>query len=256
MDVPAPPGSVDQVVGLFEKAFTRRTRVLMVSYPTFVSGLLMPIRELAELAHRKGAIMSVDGAHSLGMLDLDMAAFGVDHYTTAGQKWLMAGTGTGLAYFRKDLQDRVWTDMLAEKDPPPAGARKYERAGQHNIPSILGMGVAADFQAAIGKANIQKRVRQLATRFKTGLHAIAGANCHTPMDDARSGGLTAFSVTGVPKAALQRAAMEREHIYIVQSKLNDGSCRVSTHFYNTPDEVDRLLTVVRDVAANPAAYKA
>jgi selenocysteine lyase/cysteine desulfurase len=252
--VPAPPDSVDQILSLVEKGFTAKTKVLLVSYPIFVTGLLMPIKPLAELAHRKGALISVDAAHALGMLDLNLSATGVDHFSTAGQKWLMAGTGTGLAYFKRDVQDRIWADLMSGNEDPKAGARKYERDGQRNIPSALGMGVAADFQSAIGKQNVQQRVHFLATRFKTGLKQIPNVNVHTSMNNELAGGLTTFSVTGVPKANMIKAAMDRAGIYIVQSGLNEGSCRVSTHIYTSPSDVDRLLEVVKHVAENTSRY--
>jgi isopenicillin-N epimerase len=252
--IPAPPESVDQVLSIVEKGFTPRTRVLLVSYPIFVTGLLMPIKPLAELAHRRGALITVDAAHALGMLDLDLKSYGVDHFTSAGQKWLMAGTGTGLAYFRRDVQERIWSDMPTQGDEAKLGARKYERDGQRNLPSALGMGVAADFQGAIGKQNVQARIHFLANRLKTGLSQIPNVNVHTSMSTELSGGLTTFSITGVPKANVTRLAMERQGIYIVQSGLNDGSCRVSTHIYTSPDDVDRLLEVVKHIAANASKY--
>jgi selenocysteine lyase/cysteine desulfurase len=69
-----------------------------------------------------------------------------------------------------------------------------------------------------------------------------------------SGGLTTFFIDGIPKTNTQKALMDREHIYIPGSSLNDFACRVSTHFYNTPDEVDRVLSVVRHIAENRSAY--
>lgn len=251
--IPAPPESVDQMVSLYEKAITPRTRVLMVSHIVFVTGLVTPLRPLADLAHRHGLLFSVDAAHALGMLDLDMRAYDVDHYSAAGQKWLMAGTGTGLAYFRAGIQDRVWADMTTSREPE--GARKYERSGQRDIPSALGMGDAMDFQLAIGKPNVEARVKQLAHRFKTGLQEIPDAALYTPLDPELSGGLTTFSVANVPKQNVQKYLLEERGLYIVPSGLNDYSCRVSTHIYTQPADVDRLLDGLRYLASHASQYQ-
>ncbi len=256
VDIPAPPESVDQVVSLCEQAITPKTRVLVVSYPIFVTGLLMPIKELAEMVHRHGVLLSVDGAHALGMLDLDFHASGVDHFSTAGQKWLMAGTGTGVAYFKRDIQDQIWGDMWRPNLDPNMGARKYEISGQRHIPSARGMGDAVDFQNAIGKANIQARVHQLAERLKNGLVEIPGVKLGTSMAREMSGGLTTFYIEGVPKATTHEVAMEQAGTYIVGSGLNDFACRVSTHLYNTLDQVDRLLATIRHIAENRSRYSA
>ena len=137
VDIPAPPESIDQIVELVDKAITPRTRVLMISHVVFVTGLVTPIKELAELARRRGLLSSVDAAHALGMLALDLHDAGIDHYTTAGQKWLMAGSGTGVAYFKRDIQDQIRVDMWREQEDPNAGvnATSPRRAGWET-PSI------------------------------------------------------------------------------------------------------------------------
>lgn len=250
--IPAPPESADQIVSLFEKAITPRTRVLMVSHIVFVTGLVNPLRPLADLAHRRGLFFSVDAAHALGMLELDVAASGADHYSTSGQKWLMAGTGTGVAYFRQAIQDRVWADMVGDQEPK--GARKYERSGQRNIPSALGMGDAIAFQLAIGKKTVEARVRQLALLFKEGLRQVPGAVLHTSLSPELSAGLTTFSIGEVPKQNVQKYLMDERGIWVTQSRLSDHTCRVSTHIYTLPSDVERLLEGLRYLAANSARF--
>tara|TARA_B100000959_G_scaffold228482_1_gene243815 strand:- start:395 stop:1666 length:1272 start_codon:yes stop_codon:yes gene_type:complete len=252
VDIPAPPNSVDEVIDICERALRPETRVLVVSYPIFVTGLLMPIKGLAEMAHRHNVLLSVDGAHALGMLDLDLHDMGCDHFTTAGQKWLLAGSGTGMAYFSNEIQDRVWSDVAWPF--PLQGARKYESSGQRHLPSALGMGDALDFQLAIGKTNIQTRVRQLAKRLKDGLRDLPAVGLGTSGSAEMSGGLTTFYIDGVPKANIQQALMDREEIYLPGSGLNDFACRVSTHFYNTADEVDRVIQVIQHIVENRADY--
>lgn len=249
VEIPNPPESVDQVVGLMEQAFTPRTKVLLVSYPIYVTGLMMPIQALADVAHRHGALITVDAAHALGMLDLDLHALGVDHFTTAGQKWLMAGTGTGVAYFKRDIQERIWADM-AGGNREPEGARKYERSGQRHLPSVVAMGDAVDFHNAIGKQHIEARIRFLASRLKTGLSEIPGVRVATSTSADMSGGLTTLAVGDVPSARLRQVVMERAGIFITGSGWNPQAARVSTHVYASPGEVDRLLDAIRYVAEN------
>ena len=254
VDIPAPPDSADQIVSLFEKAITPKTRVLFTSHIVFVTGLVMPIKALAELAHRRGLLISVDGAHAPGMLDLNFHDLGVDHYSGAGQKWLLAGTGTGLAYFKREIQDQIASDIWFEDEKPDMFARKYERSGQRDIPSALGMGDAVDFHNAIGKATVEARVRQLATRFRTGLKDIPGVRLGTSMTAELNGGLTTFYIPGVPKETTTRVLMEREQIFIPGSRLNANACRLSTHIYNTPAEVDRAIETIRHIATNASKY--
>ena len=252
--IPAPPESVDQIVGLFETAITPRTRMIMVSHVTYVTGLVTPVKELADLAHRRGLLISVDGAHPLGMMDLDLHALGVDHYAAAGQKWLMCGTGTGVCYVKQSVQDRIW-ELMGPPGDPKRGARKYEAFGQRDVPSALGMGAAVDLQLAIGKKNIEARDRMLSTRLRTGLKDIPGVKLWTSNDPKLSAGLTLFSVRDIPMANVQKAIMNRDRVYIrTMGTGNLNGCRAATHLYNMPEEVDRLIGSVKYVAENATKF--
>jgi len=261
IEVPILPESIDQIVDLYEKAITPRTRVIVVSHITFISGLLTPVKELSEMAHRHGVIISVDGAHPPGMMDVDFHDLGCDHYAAAGQKWLLAGTGTGLAYFSHDIQDRIHPLMGADGHEEDGewvmheDAGRYESCGQRNIPTSLGMRTAVEFQKTIGKANIEARVRELSTRLKEGLMEIPHVNLQTPMDPAMSCGLTHFSINGIPMDIVKQAIMDLGQIHIrTSSRGSCSGCRASTHFYNMPEEVDELLRCVRYIVEHPTKF--
>jgi selenocysteine lyase/cysteine desulfurase len=265
LEVPSPPESIDQIIELYDQAITPRTRCIMVSHLTYVTGLLMPVKELTELARRRGLLISVDGAHPLGMIDIDFHAMGCDHYAASGQKWLMCGTGTGLVCVSRNVMDRVWPLMGAgsyrDKDTEELkfyrDSRKYEDAGQRHAPSALGMPAAIRFQNTIGKKQIENRVRQLSTRLKEGLKAIKGVKVWTSMDPTLSAGLTLFSIRDIPMENVKQALMERDRIYIRTMSRGDlNGVRVSTHIYNMPGEVDRLLAGARHLAKNWSDYMA
>lgn len=261
IEVPSPPESIDQIVDIYEKAITPKTRVFLISHMTYVTGLVMPVKELSELAHRKGLLVTVDGAHPPGMLDLDFHDMGCDHYGAAGQKWLLCGTGTGMGYFKRDIQDDVWPlmgvggSMRDGKWVPTEGARRYEEYGQRNIPSALGMAAAVKFHKTIGKKNIETRVRQLSTRLKEGLKEIPGVKLWTSMDPKLSAGLTLFSIRDIPMDNIQKGIMDLDRVYIRTMRTgNLNGCRASTHFYNMPGEVDRLLKCVQHIAEHSSDY--
>jgi len=239
---------------MYEKAITPRTKVIMVSHITYVTGLVTPVKELGDLAHRKGLLISVDGAHPVGMLDLDLKTMGVDHYAAAGQKWLLCGTGTGVCYVKRDVQDRVWP-LMGPPGDPKRGARKYEAFGQRDVPSVLGMTAALDLQLVIGKKQIEARDRELSTRLRNGLKNIPGVKVWTSNDPSLSAGLTLFSVREIPMANVQKAIMNRDRIFVrTMGTGNLNGCRTATHLYNMPEEVDRLLDSIKHIAENAGRY--
>jgi len=262
VEVPSPPESPDQIVKIFERAITAKTRLLMVSHMTYVTGLVTPIKALSDLAHSKGALISVDGAHPLGMLDLHLGATGVDHYAAAGQKWLLAGTGTGVCYIKRDVQDRIWplmgyADLETANDPKATqyGARKYELGGQRHVPSFMAMADAMDLHEAIGKKNVEARVRQLSTKLRAGLKTIEGVKMWTSENPALSAGLTLFSVRDLPMENVVKAIYDHNRVWIrTMTTGNLNGVRAATHIYNLPGEVDRLLDAVTHVAKHATRY--
>lgn len=262
IEVPSPPESVAQIVALYERAMTAKTRLIMVSHMTYVTGLITPIKQLADLAHSKGALISVDGAHPLGMLDLDLKATGIDHYAAAGQKWLLAGTGSGVCYVKRDVQDRIWplmgyADLKTTNDPKAAsyGARKYELGGQRNVPGFMVMAEAMDFHEAIGKKNVEARVRQLSTKLRAGLKTIPGVKMWTAEDPQFAAGLTLFSVRDIPMENVVKGIYDFNRVWIrTMATGNLNGVRAATHVYNMPEEVDRLLEAVTHVAGNASRY--
>lgn len=254
IEVPSPFESVDQIVDLYKNAMTPRTRVIMISHMPYVTGTVMPIKALADLAHSQGALISVDGAHPLGMLDLNMHDYGVDHYAAAGQKWMLAGTGTGVMYLKKDIQPQIWPLMGAPYSEQ-AGIGSYERYGQRDAPSAVGIGAAVDFHDTIGKKNIEDRDRWLGSRLRAGLKEIPGVKLWTPDDPVLACGLTLFSIRDIPMANVVAGIREHGRVHIrTMSTGNLNAVRASTALYNMPHEVDQLLETVQYVSENAANY--
>ncbi len=261
VDIPSPPESADQILSIYEAAIGPRTRAIMVSHITYVTGLLMPVKELTELCNRKNLLLSVDGAHPLGMIALDMKDLGCHHYAGAGQKWLMAGTGTGVSFIRRDTMGDIWPLIGAgtyREDGERRfreDSRKYENTGQRHVPSQYALVKSVEFQNVIGKDLIERRVRMLSGRLREGLREIPGVKLWTSMSDDLAAGLTLFSVHDLPMENVQQAILNRDRVFIrTMSTGNLNAVRASTHLYNMPHEVDRLIASVRHIAANPTDY--
>jgi selenocysteine lyase/cysteine desulfurase len=265
IELPVPPKDPEQIVELYRNAITRRTRLLFASHVTYVTGTLMPVRALADLAHSKGLLISVDGAHSAGCLPLNMGDLKCDHYAAAGQKWLMAGSGTGFCYIPRAMQPRIWPLMgwtePEEKDRHTS--RRYEVTGQRNIPSIIAMGAAVAVQDALGRDNIEARVRMLGQRLRLGLSEIPGVKVFTSLDPVLNAGITTFAIAGSGLTGENLAGtLALRHGFRVSKQIEDkgptkgwNSVRICTHIFVMPDEVDFVLATVRDMVADPARYR-
>ncbi|MDH4273174.1 MAG: aminotransferase class V-fold PLP-dependent enzyme [Candidatus Aminicenantes bacterium] len=248
-----PTKSVDEVVGSVAAAITPRTKIISLGHTVFITGLISPLKELSQMAHEKGVLVLGDSAHGLGMLELNMKDMGIDFFASSPYKWLGAPTGIGLLFVRKEAQDKLWPTIVTGGWDTYQDARKFECHGQDADALIFALGEALDFQNAIGRRRIERRIKTLAGYLKQELRKIPGAKIHTPDDPYLSGGLTAFSVEGVDPAKIVDYAREKYNIVVRTIGNKDAGTygvRVSTHYYITTRDIDNLVEGVRTLASH------
>src|SRR5207237_4191511 len=107
--LPRPPASANQIVDAFTRALTPRTRIIVFSHITSPTGLVLPVREICQLARKRGILTHVDGAHAIGQVPLDLHDLGCDFYVTSPHKWLLAPKGTGVLFVREEHLKRLWS---------------------------------------------------------------------------------------------------------------------------------------------------
>ena len=268
-----PQRSQADILARFEAAITPRTRVLSFCHIHYTDGTVLPVRELCALARRRGLLSVVDGAQAVGMIDVDIASMGCDIYATSLHKWLAAPYGTGLLWIRRDVQDRIWPSVVEGHDgwdtvdrygdvptAPgrdfvgqwPAAMQKYAWGALYYAPLIWAAVGAVDFQERLGKAVVEARARALALRLRTGLEAIPRIEVLTPADPAMSAAIVAFRGGGlVPRTF--GSELRRDHRIVVRTvshpHIGLDACRVCTHIWNTEEQVDLLLDLIRRTVA-------
>ena len=241
---PVHPTGVDELVGVFERALTPRTRVLAITHASNVSGIRLPVADLCEMAHRRGIHVHVDGAQSWGVLDVDLAALGCDSFSASAHKWFVGPKEVGLLYVKAEHIARIWPNVVApswgsQVEPRPVGARKFESMGQRDDAALAAIGTTVDFHERVGAARIEARVTELATRLKEGLRD-AGYALVTPEAPALSAGVCIAAVEG-NRGALVNALYEEHGI----AGAATGGLRLCPHLYNTVAHIDRAVRGAR-----------
>jgi selenocysteine lyase/cysteine desulfurase len=244
--VPCPPEETDvaAIVDRFAKAMRPETRVICVSDVIAWTGLRMPIRELAELAHAHGALMVVDGAQSVGHVPVDVAALGVDAYAASGHKWLCGPKGTGMLYVRKDPAQRIFP--VAWEDGPRVMG---EAMGGCPLPQIVGLGAAIEHYQQRGPAAEFARNVALRNRVREMLREIKGVTALGPPPGPQATALLGFRLPEDVEAAKLRSALLAKHkinIRAVDTKQWNG-LRASLHLYNDEAQAARLLEALEQV---------
>jgi L-cysteine/cystine lyase len=234
------------------RALTPRTKAVVLSHVSWSTGMVLPLREMADLAHSVGALLICDAAQAGGMVPSNVYELGVDAYACSGQKWLCGPDGTGALFVRRDrLADIGQTYMgyagvqmgMSSFEgyyvPPPTAAR-YEAATLHP-PSVVALVTSLGWIADdIGWDWVYERIATLGRYCYDALAAIPGVTMYTPRE--RMAGLTHFTLAGITPPDL--AAKLAEQGIVIRYTPNPHANRVATGFYNTEEEIDRLAEAV------------
>ena len=246
LPIPATPAAMAEIVEVFRRALTPNTRVLSVSHVNFSNGVVMPVRELVELARPRGILVVVDGAHPPGMMPVDLRALDADCYASSPHKWLLAPQGTGLLYLREPWRTRLWPTLaLGGWDDPQLGVDRLNHLGTIDESRLAGLLAAIRFHNAIGSERVFARIRELRTRLRAELETVPGVELVTPAGDELSAGLLSFR-TPKPALELQQVLARTANIRTrVISEYGYGWMRLSAHVYNRPSELERAVSALR-----------
>jgi isopenicillin-N epimerase len=241
-------------------AFTDRTRLLFISQVLSPTGLVLPAAELCREARRRGILTMVDGAHAPAMVDLRLDELGCDFYGANCHKWLLAPTGSGFLYIGRGNEERLqplqvswgWpVDRTRPDERNVVGSTPriyhYEFEGTRDPCPWLGVVPAIEFQEKLGWNRIRERNAGLVAHVRRRLGAELGLPLWTPTHPELHGFLTAFRLPAGLNAENLRTGLLQHRIEVPIIERPYGLLiRVSTHFYNTAAEIDRLAEVLRD----------
>jgi isopenicillin-N epimerase len=248
IQVPVPATSKDQVVELFRKALTPRTKVIAVSHVTNTAGLLFPAKEIAALAHSNGAWFHLDGAQTFGALDIDPAVLGCDSYTSSTHKWMMGPLEAGVLFVRADRQSEVWPSIVSVGWAEKTSGSRFEALGQRDDPRLVALESAVDFLNLIGMPQVEARVRHLSRTLNEKFRAVPGVTVKTNLEADLSGGVVKVLAGSQSPRACDEKLWSRNRIAIAATESGDAAgLRFSPHIYNTVDEIDEAVRAVKNI---------
>ena len=228
-----------------EKAVDDKTKAVSVSHVEWLTGARHDIKAFAELAHEHGAYLVVDGIQAAGALKVDVKKAGIDFYACGGYKWLVGCSGAGFLYVKKDLITEIEPVQFGyrsveehdlERPRLKDSAKKYE-LGEPSYLSTVGTKAAIDMLLELGSQAIESRVLKLSQRFYDGLEHL-GVTIVSPKEREMRSGVVSFS-TKDSEATYNHLKMDGFYL-----SLRPAGIRVAIDFYNTEEEVDRLLSVL------------
>jgi isopenicillin-N epimerase len=240
--LPADPG---EIVEVYRRAITPRTRVISMCHVVNTNGMILPVKEVAEMARPRGILVAVDGAQAPGMIDVDLHDLGCDFYAASAHKWLLSPKGVGIFFARQGFQDRL-KPLIVAHGWEDRSIRRFENYNTRNLPEVLGLGTAIDFQNLVGPARRRARILELKRYLRDHIEGDSRFAVKTPAADELSAGITTVEVVGreVREAA---AALAERHRIDCRPMTSHGlnGLRISLSVFNTEDQVEVLIGALR-----------
>lgn len=236
---------------ILHAASEAKCRMITISSVQYASGQRHDLRTLGQFCRENGKLFCVDAIQSLGVLPIDVQAMHIDYLAADAHKWMLGPEGAGFMYVRRELIGKTkplsigWLSVINPQDygdinytlKPDAG--RYE-CGTYNVPGLLAMKASLDLLLSVGIDPISRRMHHLSGYVVNRLRE-KGYRILSPRGAEEWSGGVSFSTGSSDEAALV-VKLRKEHR--TEIALRENRLRISPHFYNTEEQVDRLVGVL------------
>ncbi len=248
VSVPNHPDSDEEIVSLYERQITDRTKLIMVCHMINITGQILPVRKICDMAHRHGVEVMVDGAHCIGHFDVDIAELHCDYYGSSLHKWLSTPLGAGLLYVAQDKIPKIWP-LLADYIKTPDKIQRLNHTGTHPVHTDLAIDDAMDYLEMIGMERKEKRLRYLQRYWSDQLRGVGNIVINTPVEEHRSCGIANVGIAHMKPTDLAKTLMDDYQIFTVAiDYANVKGCRITPNVYTTIGELDHFVAAMKVLA--------
>ena len=234
--LPIPATDDEEVVRRFEAHITPRTKAILMCHIVNITGQILPVKKVVQMARHHDIPVIVDGAHSFAHFSFRQEDLDCDYYATSLHKWLFAPHGTGMLYVRRDKIEGLWP-MMAAPERMDGDIRKFEEIGTHPAANYLAIGEALTFHQGIGADRKTERLRYLTSYWAEELLKDERVKLQTTLDPGQSCGIGVVDVDGVDCAAIGRYLWDRHRIIVTPIKHPEfEGNRITPNVYTTLEE--------------------
>lgn len=246
--VPIHPASDEEIVQVYEEAITDRTRLLMLCHIINITGQILPVRKICDMAHRHGVQVMVDGAHAFAQFGFNLNGLNCDYYGASLHKWLSAPLGAGILYVRREHVPNLWP-LLAEAPTDPASIARLNHTGTLPVHTDLAIENALDYYESLGPARKEERLRYLRSYWMDRLKGLPRIILNTPQEAERACAIGNVGIEGMEPAEMSRRLFDEYRIFTVAID-HEGvrGCRITPNVFTTEAELDILVKAVGEMA--------
>ncbi len=248
VSIPNHPSSDDEVVKLYADAITSKTKLLMVCHMVNITGQILPVQKICDMAHSRGVPVMVDGAHAFAHIKFSIPDLHCDYYGASLHKWLSVPLGAGMLYVKKENVGKVWP-LFAEGGRAQYDILRLNHTGTIPVATDLAIADAIDFYMMIGAERKEARLRYLQQYWTSKVRKLQNIIVNTPEDPSRACGIANVGVKGKPPADLAKLLLDKHKIYTVAiDRPGVQGCRITPNLYTSTNDLDVLVNALKILA--------
>lgn len=248
LDFDFPIENKNTIVSRFSDAFTPKTRIVHITHMINWNGQILPAKEIAAEAHRRGIEVLVDAAHTFAHLDYQIPDLECDYFGTSLHKWLCAPFGSGLLYVKKSKISELYP-LFAGDNPESDNIRKFENLGTRSFAIEQAIGQAIDFHQMIGAERKQQRLQYLKSYWTEKALQLPGISIGTSLNDQYSCAIALLQVAGKQPADVAGYLFDNYKIHTVAINWhNISGVRITPNVYTTTSDLDRLVLALEKLS--------
>ena len=239
--------SDDEIVAAYKKAITPKTKVILVSHIVYLTGQVLPVRRICDMAHERGVEVIIDGAHSFAHLADKITDLHGDYYGASLHKWTLGPLGTGILYIKKEKIEKVWP-LFGDANYASDSIRKFAHIGTFPAYVQLALAEAFRFNQSIGLERKEARLRYIKNYWVDRLADVDNIQVFTPREDHRSCGISVVGIKGKDPGEVAAALYKEYQIYTVPPGF-PGAVRICPNIYTRIYELDQFVAAMKALAA-------
>lgn len=248
--LPNHPESDEEIVNLYEGQINSNTKLIMVCHMVNITGQVLPVKKICDMARERGVKVMVDGAHSFAHIPTHLHDLGCDYYGTSLHKWLSAPLGNGLLYVKKESIPTLWP-LMAEDELPEGDIKRLNHMGTTPPQNILGIQLAIAFHEMIGAERKEARLRYLNSYWTSRVRGLKNVILNTPDDPNRYCAIANVGLKNMEPETFAETLLEKYRIWTVAiNRPGVQGVRITPGIFTTTAELDQLVEAIVEISGN------
>jgi len=248
ISLPNQPKSDDEIIDLYASQITDKTKLMMVSHVVNITGQVLPVRKICDMAHDNGIEVMVDGAHAFAHLNFKIPDLNCDYYGTSLHKWLNVPLGAGLLYVKKDKIKNLWP-LFAEVKLPRDDIDRLNHTGTTPVHVELSIPGAVELYQLIGAERKEQRLKYLKEYWTSKVKSNPNIILNTPFESERSCAIANVGVKNLNSKDMSNVLFDTYNIWVVAiDRPGVHGCRITPNVYTSTKELDKFVEALNQMA--------